>query len=269
MPEGCFRILLAFASHGGIDLQWWIQVPRMKPPNFFDIPPDAAWIVADMLPFSQFGNAYGKAHGGAIPHIKWKLPLVVGTPPKLPTLTEIATSVYADAAALGSVPEYFLSLDLGIDDSGPQPMGRRGSLDETTPAQFSEAVERHVRWWFRQDVEFQLNLPKNRIPMWQGGIGLNWLPGVGDAELARLKGATGIKELFLRGTQITNDGLASLAGLTELTVLDLSETSITDAGLTHLTGLHKLKRLELKNTPVTNRGIERLKAAIPKLKVER
>jgi hypothetical protein len=268
MPDGCFRIPIARASHQGVDVQWWIQVPRMEPPNYFDIPPDGAWIEAAMTPSGSYAKAHANAQG-VIEHMVWKVPLTVPRTVPLPTLAQVAESVYADAAVLGAVPDSFLSLDLGIDESGGKSAGKRGTPDDTTPSQFAEAVNRHVRWWFRRDVEFQFQWATNPASAGNETVGLSYIPDVGDAELARVRSLPKLKRLFLAGTQITDAGLASVSGLSQLKELSLSDTAITDAGLEHLTALHNLKRLDLKNTHVTDGGIQRLKAANPHLKVVR
>jgi hypothetical protein len=268
MPDGCFRIPIARASHQGVDVQWWIQVPRMEPPNYFDIPPNGVWIEAAMTPSGNYAKAHVNAQG-VIEHMVWKLPLTVPTTVPLPTLSQVAESVYADAAVLGTIPDFFLSLDLGIDESGGKSAGKRGTSDDTTPSQFAEAVKRHVRWWFRRDVEFQFEWATNPASAGNETVGLSYLPDVGDAELARVRSLPKLKRLFLAGTQITDAGLASVSGLSQLKDLSLSNTAITDAGLEHLTGLHNLKKLDLNNTPVTDRGIQRVKAANPHLKVIR
>jgi Leucine rich repeat len=266
--SGYFRFALARASHQGIDIQWWIQVPRMQPANYFDIGANSVWIMAGMTPSGKYAMAHANAKG-VIDHVMWKLELPAPSPPALPTLSAIAESVYADVAGLGALPAFDLSLDLGIDDSSGQPVGKRGSGADTTPQQFTEAVERHVRWWFRQDLEFQFKYAADPASAGNETVALNYLSDVGDAELARVRSLPKLKRLYLAGTQITDAGLAAASGLSQLKELDLSNTAITDAGLERLTSLHNLKVLYLKNTPVTDRGIQRVKAANPRLKVVR
>ena len=66
------------------------------------------------------------------------------------------------------------------------------------------------------------------------GIPGLWLGGAEDEDLAHLKGLTGLRELWLSGTQITDAGLAHLKGLTGLRELGLSYTKVTDAGVNSL-----------------------------------
>jgi len=277
VPPGCFRIPLARASHQGIDLQWWIQIPRYKPANYFEVGADRVWIMAGITPwpFGKYAAAHRNARG-VIEQILWKMQLKVPRPQPLPTLSAIAPSVYADMAALGALPAFDFSLDLGVDESSGQPVSKRGSPADTTPSQFAKAVEGHVRWWFRQDIESQFKFAQNQFKLApnqnpkfvpKDTFALNYIPGVGDAELARLSSLTRVKRVYLPGTAITDGGLASLSGLSQLERLDLSDTAISDAGLEHLAGLHSLKELDLKNTHVTAQGIERLKSVNPRLKV--
>ena len=79
-----------------------------------------------------------------------------------------------------------------------------------------------------------------------------------DAQLARLKGLTGITDLWLDGTQVTDSGLAHLKGLTKLNVFRSRTPQVSDAGLEHLKGLKSLSALYLSNTQVTDRGLEDL-----------
>ncbi|MHC4199448.1 MAG: leucine-rich repeat domain-containing protein, partial [Planctomycetota bacterium] len=85
-------------------------------------------------------------------------------------------------------------------------------------------------------------------------------PRVADADLAHLKGLTGLQCLSLSNTQVTDAGLVHLKGLTGLVVLDLGNMQVTDAGLVHLKGLTGLVALDLGNTQVTDAGLVHLKS---------
>jgi hypothetical protein len=150
-------------------------------------------------------------------------------------------------------------------------MQQFGTTEDVSPEQFAAAVLEHVRWWEREDVEFQLR---------QGGISglagtdavvpgafLDYYSTVDDATLAKVARRPDVAILSARGTKITDAGLAHLAGLTALERLDVSETSITDDGLRHLEQLKSLKTLGVKGTQVTPTGIERLKAALPNVEL--
>jgi WD40 repeat protein len=94
-------------------------------------------------------------------------------------------------------------------------------------------------------------------------------PGrVTDADVARLKGLSGLTELSLSNAKLTDAGLASLKNLPALSVLYLDETATTDAELEHLAGLSGLTALHLKGAKVTAAGVLRLAAALPKCRIE-
>jgi Leucine-rich repeat (LRR) protein len=82
---------------------------------------------------------------------------------------------------------------------------------------------------------------------------------VSDAELAHLKGLTGLEWLGLDDTKIGNPGLEHLKGLTALQGLGLHNTKVGDTGLEHLKGLTGLQVLYLNNTEVSDAGLEHLK----------
>jgi hypothetical protein len=90
---------------------------------------------------------------------------------------------------------------------------------------------------------------------------------VSDAGLGQLEGLTELKWLELQETPTTDAGLQNLKGLTQLKFLNLSETQVTDDGLAQLEGLTRLNSLNLSHTKVTPCGIERLKAALPQLRI--
>jgi hypothetical protein len=50
--------------------------------------------------------------------------------------------------------------------------------------------------------------------------------------------------------------------------LSLAGTQVTDAGLPHLKALTKLSALDLDNTHVTDAGVNKLKRALPRLKLD-
>ncbi|MFO1023260.1 MAG: hypothetical protein U0903_21605 [Planctomycetales bacterium] len=77
-----------------------------------------------------------------------------------------------------------------------------------------------------------------------------------DDEFRSLKELKRLQALFLRGSSISDSSLQYISGLRQLKTLDLSDTSITDAGLKHLRGLVNLEFLELNSTQVTDAGLE-------------
>lgn len=92
---------------------------------------------------------------------------------------------------------------------------------------------------------------------------------VTDDGLVNLANQKTLIRLHLEKTKITDKGLEQLKGIENLEYLNLYGTEITDAGLVHLEGLKKLKSLYLWQTKVTDAGVEKLKMALPQLKIIR
>ncbi len=262
-PPAAFRIPIVRAIHQGIDVQWWIAVPRGQPPKYFDAGPHSVWIMAGMTPAP--GSKFAQTKGAVINHDIWRLELPAPQPPA-PPLSTIVESVYTDAASLSALLPLNVTLDLGVDEKTGQPVGKRAVPAHVTPAQFADAVERHILWWFRRDVEFQFTWATNASSRGNETVALAYNPAVTDADLARLRSLPQLKRLYLSGSQITDADLAALSSLSQLRDLALTDTAITDAGLEYLKGLHALKELSLKHTRVTEQGIQRLRSALPKLK---
>ena len=65
-----------------------------------------------------------------------------------------------------------------------------------------------------------------------------------------------ISDLYLDGSQITDEGLKDVAKLQHLERLDLSDTKITDAGLKEVAKLQKLKSLRLNDTEISDEGLK-------------
>jgi hypothetical protein len=80
-----------------------------------------------------------------------------------------------------------------------------------------------------------------------------------DAGLVHVGRLTGLEELVLGGSQVSDDGLVHLKGLTRLKGLDLRDTRITDQGLVHLQGLPNLERIDITGLPITDAGLVHLK----------
>lgn len=90
---------------------------------------------------------------------------------------------------------------------------------------------------------------------------------VDDYGLINLAGLSGLHELNLRETQITDAGMCHLQPLTGLTRLSLLGTPITDEGLEYLQRLTNLREVTVIRTQVTSAGVNKLKTALPGLKV--
>jgi internalin A len=114
---------------------------------------------------------------------------------------------------------------------------------------------------------------------------------VGDAGLACLRNLVGVRELWLTGTNVSDEGIKMIAGfghlksislartqvsdaglkqlesLTELEILHVGETSISDEGLRHLRGLGHLREVYATESRVTTGGASELADAIPAVQV--
>jgi hypothetical protein len=92
--------------------------------------------------------------------------------------------------------------------------------------------------------------------------------GVSDRGMADIACISGLKVLDLSGTKVTDEGLKPLTSLGDLKWLLLTGTEITDAGLAELAEMKGLGRLSISKTKATPQGVERLKQALPDLKVD-
>ncbi len=267
--HGFFRLELARASHQGIDVRWWVMIPRGTPPNHFEVSPGRIKLNVGVTPSGEYAKARHADERGVIHHMAWDVELDVPRPARLPTLEEIADRVHADHVALDSVPTKWLQI-------GYHGENKTSEVDDISPAEYAKAVANSIRSWQTNDIEFQLeglpdpNTQKRSIPGGAGRktIGLSYEPLVNDSTLARVAKHGSLTRLYLRGTRITDDGLKHLTGLTKLEELDLAETGITDAGLVHLSGLSSLKKLYVRETRVTQAGVRNLKQALPNVEID-
>ena len=93
--------------------------------------------------------------------------------------------------------------------------------------------------------------------------------GVTDAALVHVRLLKDLVHLVLSETRVTDAGMAEVAGLTKLRTLDLEGLPITDDALGRLHVLTDLTWLNLTATRVTDAGVEKLRQALPELKVQR
>jgi internalin A len=89
-------------------------------------------------------------------------------------------------------------------------------------------------------------------------LNLDFSP-VTDAGLANLKGLTDLERLYLPLTKVGDAGLVQLQGLKGLRQLGFYDNAITDEGLANLAGLTNLEYLILDGTRVTDSGLAHLK----------
>ena len=81
---------------------------------------------------------------------------------------------------------------------------------------------------------------------------------VTNADLEHLRGLRKLAELDLELTAVTDVGLKKLEGLANLSYLSLSGSEVTDAGCGRLGNLHSLSQLSIANTTITDNGLARL-----------
>jgi hypothetical protein len=80
-----------------------------------------------------------------------------------------------------------------------------------------------------------------------------------------LQGLTGLRELWLHKTCVTDAGLANLTSL-GVETLGLGDTGVTDGAVVHLVKLQNLQTLNICGTSITSKGVARLRESLPKLK---
>jgi predicted nucleic acid-binding Zn-ribbon protein len=94
-----------------------------------------------------------------------------------------------------------------------------------------------------------------------------FLYDVGDEAVNRISNLTGLQELYLSNTTVTDTGLSNLNCLTNLKRLYIYHTEITDNGLPNLYPLTWLRWLTFSGTKVTEKGLGKLRSALPNCKV--
>ena len=245
--SGFFRLDLASASHQGIDVRWWVLIPRGTPPNHFEVSPGRIKLNVGVTPSGEYAKARHRDEKGIINHMRWDVELDLPRPGQ-------AANAQRDCR---SSPHRSRRSDFSSDQTahiGDHRVHKSSDVDDINSAEYAKAIANKIRSWQTNDIEFQLEgLPdpktqKRSIPGGAGrkAMGLRYEPLVNDATLQRVAKHRLLTVLYLRGTRITDDGLIHLSGLTKLEKLDLAETGITDAGLVHLRGLSTLKKLYLR-----------------------
>jgi hypothetical protein len=94
-----------------------------------------------------------------------------------------------------------------------------------------------------------------------------FLYDVGDGALTKICHLTGLQELYLSNTTVSDKGLKNLTCLTNLKRLYLYHTGITDKGLPNLYPLTWLRWLTFSGTKVTEQGLTALKTVLTDCKV--
>ena len=245
-PQGnqYFRIEMASVGSQGIDLCWWVLVPRGTNAPPYEVEPGKVKLPVGYTPvgWTEYGKTFADANG-ILQHETWDAVVDLPENQSPPSLGEVADSILADMSRLQAIP--FRRLFLGVKP-GTNVSDLR-SPDEIGGAEYRAGAERNVMEWHQRDLAFQLEgqwtEEMKRQSAKAGGhlvspaIGVSYSPLVNDFTLAEIAKRTSIERLYLDGTRITDQGLAELAPLKNLHDLSLINTPISDAGLKHLTAL--------------------------------
>jgi beta-lactamase regulating signal transducer with metallopeptidase domain len=271
-PQGAehFRLVLADANHLGVDVQWWIMVPRGRLPNWFEDKDGRVRLELGITPQGEYAKANHADERGVIGQFNWTLPLNVPKPEQLPLLDDIVASVHSDLTKL-KASIFARKLNMGVKYVRLTPTSQFGSPDEVSSEEFVKATREHWEWWERGDVDFQIKSGGTGYRIEIGGMGMrpavmvDYLSVVDDNTLARATERSDLVVISARGTKITDAGLAYLKGLTTLKSLDVANTAITDDGLRHLETMKSLERLNVTGTGVTQAGIQQLRKSLTSL----
>jgi hypothetical protein len=83
-------------------------------------------------------------------------------------------------------------------------------------------------------------------------------PKIGDRGLRYLSKCTGLRELYLKETAVTDDGLMAIQSLPQVWSLILDDTIVSDRGCAMLGNMQRLTLLSLNRTRVTGLGLASL-----------
>lgn len=274
--NGYFRLRLARANQEGVDVEWWVMVPRGRKPDWFEDSEGRVQLELGITPHGEYGKANHADERGVIHHISWKLALDIPQPENMPSLAQICRQVYSELLMLS--PTAFPHLHMGIKEVNGVPTQQFGTSDNVSPSQFATATQEHWLWWERGDIEFQLSRggilgdpmyqrEDNELVMMPAVI-LDYYSAVDNATLSKVAERQDLVMVSVRGTKITDEGLVHLNGLKELSQLNVADTSVTDNGLRHLETMISLRKLNLEDTRVTQAGVAQLRLALPEVEVE-
>ena len=90
--------------------------------------------------------------------------------------------------------------------------------------------------------------------------------GIDDSTLIHVTHLTGLQELYLSSTAVSDDGLQFLKNLHGLKRLNIYHTKIGDTGLMNLASLKGLKWLTCSGTCITEEGLNRFRQLLPECK---
>jgi hypothetical protein len=164
------------------------------------------------------------------------------------TALEFEGPAFTDAA-LEALPnldkvEMLALWDTGITDKGFSELHRAHALVEVsiTSDTLTDAV-----------LQVLAQLPALR------SLQIHHGPRIGDPGVRHLAGCVGLRELYLKETAVTDQGLRAICRLPEVWSLVLDDTTVSDDGCTPLAEMPRLSLLSLNRTRVAGHGLARLR----------
>jgi hypothetical protein len=88
-----------------------------------------------------------------------------------------------------------------------------------------------------------------------------------DAQVEYFSDLSGIRQVDLRRTRITDAGMKVMTTLPDLVSLDVSATRLTDAAIEYLGDLNRLQWLDLRETQITEDGVKKLRDCLPQCRI--
>ncbi|NOY30516.1 MAG: hypothetical protein GXP28_10185 [Planctomycetes bacterium] len=147
--SGYFRLRLANANQRGVDVEWWIMVPRGRKPDWFVNREGQVQLELGMTPKGEYAKANHADERGVIHHIHWNLALGIPQPDTMPSLSKITRQVHSELQMLSS--SAFPHLHMGVKEVNGVPNQQFGSTDKVSPSQFAKATREHWLRWERGD----------------------------------------------------------------------------------------------------------------------
>ena len=136
---GCYRLKLASATHQGVDVCWWVMIPRGFPYTFETEPGKLRFRVG-VTPSGDYAEARHMRADGLIRNISWAITLNVPQQEAIPTFANIAGQIYSDHENLALFPSKSLSI-------GSRAEHKSGSIDAMSSEEFIHAASNLVRSW--------------------------------------------------------------------------------------------------------------------------
>ncbi len=262
-----FRLKLAELKHGGIDVQWFIYVPRAQQ-QFGKVSADGKFKLEDTV--STFDRSVSPpAFNHQFKSMQMEIPVENIEDPL--TLKEAAEQVYRDHQQLEAIE--FKLLDMGVYFKDGQAFGHSGSIKSTSIEKYADAVVNHLRHWETMDEKsiasrMEKEIVNGRASIQVPAISVTGIQSFDDQQLARAVKRQDLVVIRAGRTNVTDKGMALLKPLNQLEELLINQTQVGDEGLSHIQTIRSLKELDVRESNVTKEGIQRLRSALPKLRIQ-